>query len=72
MRIFGSVGFGPFRIGASTPLRRRRRAAQYWTRPGRHVNHWLHFWLTLCTGGLWAPIWIHLARKHQRHAIYIR
>lgn len=44
-------------------------------RPGivvrrHHVNHWLHFWLTFLTGGLWAPIWIHATRKSQRRVVY--
>jgi hypothetical protein len=31
--------------------------------PRRRVNHWFHFWMTLFTSGLWAPVWIHAARK---------
>jgi hypothetical protein len=38
MRIFGSVGIGPFRFGASENLRRRKRA-RYWTHPGCQVHH---------------------------------
>lgn len=37
----------------------------------RRVNHRMHFWLTFLTGGLWAPIWIHAARKHKR-VYYVR
>lgn len=37
----------------------------------RRTGHWTHFWLTLCTGGLWAPIWIHQTRKHRRR-LYVR
>lgn len=42
MRIFGSVGIGPFRFGASSPLRlfrRRRQPRPYYIHQGCDIRH---------------------------------
>lgn len=39
MRLFGSVGFGPFRVGLSGRVGGRRRHVRYWTHPGCRIRH---------------------------------
>ncbi|HEV2346102.1 MAG TPA: hypothetical protein VGS97_18525 [Actinocrinis sp.] len=34
------------------------------------VNHTLHFWLTILTGGAWLFVWIPLAIKGKKTIIY--
>lgn len=34
--------------------------------PGKKTNHVMHAVLTLCTGGLWIPVWIVTARRNAR------
>lgn len=54
-------GIGPLRF--YIPLSRRRR----YRRRGR-VNHRLHFWLTVLTGGGWLFVWIPVAIRGGRRA----
>ena len=35
-------------------------------RPARRVNHKLHFWLTILSGGAWGIVWIALAATNRR------
>ena len=36
----------------------------------RRVNHALHFWLTIFTGGAWLFVWIPLAIKGKKTVVY--